>query len=400
MVFIILFAIILAFILWVVIDLRLGQKKHQSEIQPYKEAPVRSTDAVFIGHGDELFKHMFQLIETAEDHIHVNFYIFRDDKIGYEMLTRLKKKAREGVTVRLMVDWVGLAITRKEIKRLRSAGVKFAKTQSPSFPYLFYSLNERNHRKITVIDGKAGYVGGYNVGDEYLGKDPSKGPWRDYHLYLTGEAVADLQTQFIRDWRKSSGEDLHEDPRYFPPLPEGKLKARIVATDGAHVKESMMKMLSKAKHSVLIGTPYFVPGVEMRDHLIQLAQKGINVQILIPKYPDHPLVKDAAFPYFEPLLKAGVEIRQFYEGFYHSKAMIIDDTIADIGTANFDMRSFHLNLEINCIIYDGDWVREVKSKIEKDFYGSSEKITMEHVNNRTFGDKAKEALATAISPFM
>ena len=400
LVLLILLAIILVFVLWMIIDIKLGKRHHQSKVQPYREAPVRHTDALFFGHGDEFFNHLFQQIELAEDHIHIGFYIFRDDKVGQDLLLRLKKKAREGVEVRLMVDWIGLSISSKERNRLKHAGISFAKTQSPSLPYFFYSLNERNHRKITVIDGKAGYIGGYNVGDEYLGKDPEKGPWRDYHLFLTGEAVADLQEQFLKDWERAYGEDVHKTVQYFPSLPEGKLKTQIVPTDGAHVQEFLMKLLSRAQKSVMIGTPYFIPGVEMRDYLVKLAEKGINIQILIPKYPDHPLVKDAAFPYFEPLLKAGVEIRQFYEGFYHSKALIIDDNIADIGTANFDMRSFNLNSEVNCIVYDEEWVRDVKGKIEKDFFGSSEKITMEDVKNRTFKEKGKEALATAMSPFM
>ncbi|MBU9714902.1 cardiolipin synthase [Evansella tamaricis] len=397
-----LFIILFLLIAWMAIDIWLGSKKHQSAIKPYKEAPIRQSNAQFFSQGDRLFDDLFKEISQATNHIHMYFYIFRDDHIGMKMLTNLMKKSKQGVTVRLVVDWVGSKISRRSLKQLKDAGISFAKANPPSFPYLFYTLNERNHRKITVIDGKTAYIGGYNVGDEYLGRDPKMGPWRDYHLKLQGEAVYDLQKQFLYDWQRASKSKIspEKESLYYPPLPQGPLKVQIVPTNGAHAKETIMSLIHRAKKSLMIGTPYFIPGADMRDAIIDLVKKGVRVKILIPKEPDHPLVKDAAIPYFKSLLEAGVEIRQFYKGFYHSKVIVIDDDIVDIGTANFDKRSFHLNHEVNCIISDEQWIRQVKDEIEVDFYQHGEKITMDLLDNRTLLDKTKEKLATTISPLL
>lgn len=385
---------------WIVLDIYLGKKDHEASLSPYEESPVKRSDAQFFSKGDKLFDHMFQHIDKAQDHIHMNFYIFRDDNIGTKMLNNLKEKARQGVTVRLLVDWVGNKISRKQLKELKKAGIIFAKSQPPKFPYLFYSLNERNHRKVTIIDGKLGYIGGYNVGDEYLGRDPKMGYWRDYHLFLMGEGVADLQRQFISDWEAASGESLEDNSAYFPKLIPGSLDVKVVPTDGAHVKDKMLSLVAEAKESIFIGTPYFIPGKELEDALIERAKEGINVQILIPKCPDHPLVKDAAYPYIRKLIEAGVDVRQFKKGFYHSKVVIIDEKIVDIGTANFDKRSFHLNLEINCIVTDKDWCNDVKEEIQQDFYNSSERITKKDIEKRSILDRIKEGFATVISPLL
>ncbi|MDQ0257389.1 cardiolipin synthase [Evansella vedderi] len=385
---------------WMTLDLYFGKKAHLATLPPHKESPVRKSEAHFFSHGDKLFDHMFQHIDKARDHIHMNFYIFRDDSIGSKMLHKLKVKSREGVTVRLMVDWVGAKISHKERKALKAAGVILAYSHPPKFPYLFFSLNERNHRKITIIDGRMAYIGGYNVGDEYLGRDPKMGRWRDYHLFITGEAVGELQKQFLKDWQGASGVKVKESPALYPKLKQGNLDIKIVPTDGAYVKEKMINLIKDANDSVFIGTPYFIPGHELQNLLIDTARKGINVHVLIPKYPDHPLVKDAAFPYVRSLIKAGVQVRQFYEGFYHSKVVIIDDEIIDIGTANFDKRSFHLNHEINCIIHNDEWIRPVKEEILKDFYESSERITLKEANSRSFFERIKESFAKLVSPFM
>ncbi|MBU9724330.1 MULTISPECIES: cardiolipin synthase [Bacillaceae] len=392
--------ILILIIAWITVDIYLGYKKHQAAIKQYKEAPIRQSDAHFFSQGDKLYDDMFKEIVKAKDHIHMYFYIFRDDNIGKKMLGNLMEKARQGVTVRLMVDWIGSKISKESLAKLKEAGIQFSKANPPSFPYFFYTLNERNHRKITVIDGKIGYIGGYNIGDEYLGRDPKMGPWRDYHLKLAGEAVADLQKQYLNDWERSANETIPHDEKNFPLLEKGKLKVQIVPTNGTHAKETIVSLLHRAKKSVMIGTPYFIPGSEVQNALLDLVKKGVRVKVLIPKTPDHPLVKDAAIPYIESLLKAGVEIRQFNKGFYHSKVIIIDDDIVDIGTANFDKRSFHLNHEINCIISDQEWIRQVKDEIEEDFYQRGEEITLEQIKSRSFFEKTKEKVATTLSPLL
>ncbi|UCZ53059.1 cardiolipin synthase [Bacillus shivajii] len=399
-VFLTILVMILLFFVWVTVDIWIGRKIHKSRVIPYKPSPERKSDAHFFSHGDKLFDDMLKEVYDAKDHIHMQFYIFRNDSIGNKMLMRLMEKAREGVEVRLLVDWIGNSLPKEKVEELRKAGIYFTKANAPQFPLLFFSLNFRNHRKITVIDGDKAYIGGFNIGDEYLGRDPKMGRWRDYHLRVTGESVADLQKQFLLDWERARKEKVGQEDRYFPPLREGPLTMQIVPTDGAHVIEKILTMIDQAKEFVFIGTPYFIPEKQVLNKLISLSKNGVRVQVLIPKYPDHPLVKDAAFNYIKTLLNTGIEIRQFYEGFYHSKAIIVDDKIVDIGTANFDKRSFHLNHEVNCIIHDLDWIRQVKEEIDDDFYKSSEKITFDHIKQRSIFDHSKQIVAKVLSPLM
>lgn len=395
--------IIIIFICWIYIDMQLGKKRHVEHIPPYIEPPIKMGDALFFSSGEIFFKHLLASIDMAENHIHMQFYIFRDDLIGTEVLNKLMIKAMEGVTVRLLVDFVGNKISKKMKKELKDAGVLFYRTNRPIFPFLFYRLNVRNHRKLTIIDGKYGYMGGFNIGDEYLGRDPEIGDWRDYHLFLTGEVVARIQSQFVKDWKEASGENLNVPSMkktLFPPLPKGSLNIQIHSTNGAHVIEKLLTLMDKAKESILIGSPYFVPGKKMIDHLIRYSKRGVKITLLIPKYPDHPFVKDAAYPYLRKLMKAGANIRQFHAGFFHSKIVVVDDEIVDVGTANFDLRSFHLNYEVNCIVFDKEWTMKVKRIVERDFFELSEEMTLQDVYNRSIYERGKELFASVLSPLL
>ncbi|WP_416147803.1 cardiolipin synthase [Salipaludibacillus sp. HK11] len=393
--------IVLVFlVVWITVDLNIGTRLHQSRIKKQAPAKIRQCDIHFFSQGDKLFDHMLQHLDKAKHQIHMQFYIFRDDNIGTKFLDLLKKKASEGVQVKLLVDWAGYKISKKAKVSLKKAGVELAKTNTPSFPFLFYSIHQRNHRKVTIIDGAHSYIGGYNIGDEYLGRDEKMGRWRDYHLCIEGAASEDLQQQFLIDWNGAS-ETQHEmgDIKQKPIRP-GDIPIQIIPSDGSHIINSIHDMLDRAENSIFIGTPYFIPSESVKNKLVKLAEAGVNVKVLVPKYPDHPLVKDAGYPYFSELIKAGADIRQFYQGFYHSKIIIIDDRLMDIGTSNFDKRSFHVNNEINCIIDKQSWVAPSKKEVEKDFYESAEKITLKDIENRSVLEKLKEKVATLLSPFL
>ncbi|UTR16288.1 cardiolipin synthase [Salipaludibacillus sp. LMS25] len=387
-------------VIWITVDLILGTKRQRSTLSSSKDSVIRKSHAVLFTHGDSLFDHMLNTIDKAREHIHIQFFIFRSDHIGQKFLDLLKQKAQQGIDVCLLVDWGGDHISRKEKAALKKAGVQIAITNVPAFPFLFYSINKRNHRKVSVVDGEHGYIGGYNVGDEYLGRDPKKGRWRDYHLYIQGEACHDLQQQFVKDWNSASSNTLSLEQLTSKSLKAGPTSLTMVATDGSHVIESIHGMLDKVEKSIFIGTPYFIPDESLTAKLIDLAKKGVEINVLIPKYPDHPLVKDAAYPYFPALLQAGVHFYQFYEGFYHAKVIIVDDSLICIGTSNFDKRSFFINQEINCFIEDPEWTRDAKVEIEKDLFESSEPITMTHVGNRSLWEKTKEKVATLIAYFL
>jgi cardiolipin synthase A/B len=392
------FAVLLILFLWLRIDYKLGRKNHLSIVSK-REFPKRKSNLKLFTDGHSLFTDLFNEIEDAQRSIHALFYIVKDDHISREFLTRLKKKAQEGVEVRLLVDWIGNKISKKMKEELKESGVQLYECHIPRAPYLFYTLNARNHRKISVIDGKIGYVGGFNVGKEYLGRDPKFGFWRDFHLKLEGQGVQDLQKQFLFDWKDTTNIDLIQNPEYFPPSAEGQSIMKLVPTDGAYLQSHFLDLLSSAKKEIMIGSPYFIPGSKLSNALLYALKRGVKVTILLPKKSDHMFVKDAALPYFIPLLKAGARIFMYEKGFYHAKVFIIDDVICDIGTANFDKRSLFLNHEINCYIYDQTFIQDVKAQFKEDLVATSE-ITTEDLQNRSIFQKWKESFSTLISAFL
>ncbi|GAE26855.1 cardiolipin synthetase [Halalkalibacter wakoensis JCM 9140] len=329
--------IVIAVLIWLRVDFVLGLRKQRKEATRHVQK-TRHADVTLLPTGDEFYKKLFADIEQATDHVHLLFYIFRDDHISRKLLKILKGKAKEGVTVRLLVDRLGCDITKKDVKALREAGAYFAYSHPVSLPYLFFTFNRRNHRKLAILDGRVGYIGGYNVGDEYLGRDPKFGPWRDFHLRLDGDGVQDLQGQFLQDWQTAK-QTYTEKASHYPFLKKGALPLRILPTDGTYLEETFIDLVSQAKETIVIGTPYFIPGNALQKELITAAKRGVDVKLIVPKKGDHPLVKEAAFPYFKPLIEAGINVYQYYRGFFHAKAVVIDNQVCDIGTANFDQRS-------------------------------------------------------------
>lgn len=385
---------IFVFLVW--LDFYLGKKKYR--ISP-PITRLHNGDGRFLPTGHQFFDALFQDIEKAVHHIHIQFYIFREDHIGKKMTSLLMQKAAEGVSIKLLVDYIGsFSIDKKTIQRFKKARIDFAFSNKPGFPFFLYRLNQRNHRKLTIIDGKIGYLGGFNVGDEYLGRDPDLGDWRDYHMRLEGEVVHALQKQFLVDWRRATKELLHMEA-YYPKAEKKEKQFLIQPSDGNGVYSFFLRHIQKAEKSIVIGSPYFIPGKEIHRALLDAVSRGVQITILVPKKPDHPLVQEASYPYFKDLLKAGCSIYQFKQGFFHAKAFLVDDELCDIGTANFDLRSFFTNGEINCIFKDHELIQTVKQVLETDF-SHSDRLTLEHYNERTFWFKVKECIATAIAPFL
>ncbi|MCC3356271.1 cardiolipin synthase [Bacillus sp. REN16] len=391
--------IIIILLLLLRLDYSLGRKNHLKK-QVDEEFPLRNSDISFYDTGESLFSDLFADIENATEHIHVQFYILKDDDISKDFVSLLKKKAEQGVKVRLLLDWVGAHKVTKEMEKdLSRSGVSFAYANKPNFPYLFYKLNERNHRKISVIDGKTGYIGGFNIGKEYLGEDPKFGFWRDYHLKLTGEGVTDLQTQFLTDWHDSTEEAIENRNSYFPPLPKGKSPTRFIATNGVDLEDDFVSMIKQAEKEIIIGSPYFVPSNQLKEELINAAKRNVKIRVLLPKKPDHPFVKEAAIPYMDELSKIGIQFYMYSRGFYHAKVICIDDKLCDIGTANFDKRSLYSNYEINCYIHDIDVMNEVKKVVEEDFT-TSNRLTRDRIDELKAEKKFKIKIATWISFFL
>lgn len=386
--------IIFALIIWFLIDLTFGHRQLRNHTP--EEIPLRKGDVTFYSEGSHFFESLFDAIGNANDHIHVNFYIFRNDTLGKETLNRMKRKALQGVEIRLLVDYLGSRkLPKKVIKELRQFGIEFAFSQKPQFPYWFYTLNRRNHRKITVIDGHVGFIGGFNVGDEYLGKNPNLGDWRDYHLKIEGDGVQDLQKQFLSDWQAAT-KGKTEGSRYYPGLKKGSVSFGILPTNGSGLEKKFLQLIHRARKSITIGSPYYVPGQKIQQALIAARKRGVNVKILLPLKKDHPLVHQAAVPYFKPLLSSHCKVYQFYQGFYHAKVLVIDEKLAVLGTANLDRRSFVLNNEISCFIHDENMVNLVIDALKRDF-ARSQKVRLEQLKNRSIGDRILEGVATSIS---
>ena len=337
----------------------------------------------FFADGSKQFEALKKDISLAKNHIHLDYYILAHDKFGKEIINLCTQKLKQGVSVKIIIDSLGSLKTRKRhFKKFINAGGEFREFFPPILPFkmLNFKMNYRNHRKIAIIDGKIGYVGGVNVRADHLGCDKKLTPWRDAHIRLEGLSVLALQSTFLSDWRFSTNDKkypikyLKKD--YFPePNLDGKCPVQIIASgpsnNKAEIKNALVKMINMAKKSIKIQTPYFVPDQVYLDSLKLAIASGIEVKLMIPKIPDKKLVYNASLSYVRELVELGAKV-YLYKGFLHAKTMVIDDEICTIGTCNSDNRSFYLNFEINAFIYNEEFTQTVLKSIENDIKNSVE----------------------------
>ncbi len=355
--------------------------------------------------GKDKFYDLLKEIEKARNHIHINYYIFRKDKLGTEVLDALKKKSEEGVEVRLLVDSVGSRQLDDDfLFAYASDTFKYAFFFKSRFKVFNFKLNYRNHRKLVIIDGQVGYIGGFNLGDEYLGEDARFGYWRDTHLKIRGTAVHTMQIRFLLDWRNASREDISIS-RPLLPEPEiiGTTGIQIVSsgpdTDQEQIKQGYIKIINSAKKTIHIQTPYFIPDESIMESLRIAIASGVEVNLMIPNKPDHPFVYWATYSYAGELLKAGGRVYTYEHGFLHAKTIVADGRLASVGTANFDVRSFKLNFEVNAFIYS----EEVASLLNKEFKNDtflSYELTKDIYYDRPTHIKFKESIARLLSPIL
>jgi len=354
--------------------------------------------------GHDKFYDLFSDIENAKHHVHLEYYIIKNDKLGNDLLNLLAKKAEEGIEVRLLYDSIGgRHIPDETIERLKKSGVKIAIFFASNFPFFNFKINYRNHRKIVVIDGSKAYIGGFNIGDEYIGLNKKK-YWRDTHIRILGDAVIDLQTRFFLDWGYASKEDLMFLPQFFPENNNtGDVGIQIISSgpdkpDEA-IKSNYVKMINSAKKSILIQTPYFVPDSSVFESLKIAAMSGVDVKIMIPCKPDHPFVYWATYWYCGGLLQYGVKVYTYEYGFLHAKTLVIDGTVSSVGTANFDMRSFKLNFECNAVIYDTNIATKLHETFIDDLNYSLE-LTRELYLERGIIIRFKESICRLLAPLL
>lgn len=382
-------------VIWCFVDFQLGQYLHSKHWKK-RLYPIRKGKLTLITYGPILFQQYFKDLYSAQSNIHVLFYIVKGDQFSSLFFNILMEKAQNGVEVRLLLDRFGSRKVPKElISEARAKGIEVIFSHRIRFPFLFHSLQKRNHRKITIIDGKVGYVGGYNVGKEYIDLDPVLSPWRDYHLRMEGEGVADLQSEFIVDWERATNQLLVKDSSLFPPLKQGPMLHRLLPSEGVGVEEELVHLFAQAKEEITIGTPYFIPTKKLMETLENALQRGVKVTILVPEKSDHPIVKEASLSYLRRIMMNGGTVYEYESGFFHAKVFLVDDTICDIGTANFDYRSILLNHEINCFIYDQTFISQVKTALAEDFRQSNQ-LTYADLKNVRLTTRIKEWIGKVI----
>ena len=273
------------------------------------------------------------------------------------------------------------------------------------FPLINFRINYRNHRKLVIIDGKIGYIGGFNVGDEYLGKNKRFGYWRDTHLRIIGSSVHAIQTRFILDWNQASNRnDIAYSPELFPTIEsKGDISMQIVSSgpdsEWEHIKYGYIKMISYARESIFIQTPYFIPDASLLDALRIASLTGKDVRIMIPNKPDHPFVYWATYFYVGEMLNAGARVYIYDNGFIHAKTIIVDGNLSSVGTANIDVRSFKLNFEVNAFLYD----EAISTSLTENFYKDmdvSRELTLEAYQQRSLKIRFKESISRLLSPIL
>jgi cardiolipin synthase len=349
--------------------------------------------------GEDKFDALFAAIREARHTVHLEYFVVNDDELGRAVVRALAAKAREGVEVRLLFDAMGSRAgggSRKAFSKLEEAGGQIG----VFFPSV-YRINYRNHRKIAVIDGEVGFIGGFNIGNEYLGKGPL-GRWRDTAVRITGGAVRMLQLRFFLDWHFVTGE-------YPGPvtccIPEGSAPGttpvQIVSggpdTRWSPIKEGYLKLINSARESIYIQTPYFIPDESVADALRLAALSGVDVRIMIPCKPDHPFVYWATLSFIGDLLDAGVRAYTYDDGFLHAKTIVVDGKAGSVGSANWDVRSFRLNFEANAFFYDAAVGAELVRAFEEDLAVCTE-ITLEDYLSRPLGVRVKESVSRLFSP--
>ena len=353
--------------------------------------------------GENIFDSIFEAIRNAKNHIHIEFFIFEDDKISNELRKLLIQKSKEGVRVRMIYDYLGsYKLSKNYLRSLRTAGV-YAKPFLPMRLRLRRSkINYRNHRKLIVIDGVIGFTGGINIADRYL-YGSELGKWRDTVVRIEGAGVHGIQKLFLIDWYFVERKLITEE-KYFPtPVKFNENIIQTVSsgpdTDWEAIMQGICNAIMAANNYVYIHTPYFMPNDLVNGCIQMAALSGTEIRLMIPEKSDAKLSDLSASSYLGGVLEAGVRVFKYQNGMLHSKAIVIDDFVSIVGSANIDDRSFIYNFEVNAFIYDDNTALKLK-KLFLDDIENCKELTLEEWNNRQRRQKMKESFARLFSPLM
>lgn len=372
--------------------------------------PYPGNKVTLLRNGPATFDAIFSALEKAEEFIHIQYYIIEEGELAEGFLELLSQKAEAGVEVRMLYDGVGShGLSKKFLKKLEDKGVKCSCFLPIANMRLTSTLNYRNHRKIVVVDGKIGFTGGINISDKYIKAEDDLGIWHDMHLQMEGPVVNSLNAVFTTDWHfaKNKGDSEDEDlleRKYFPQVDDmGDSVVQIVASgpdsDFPAILKQYTTMTNQADRYVYIANSYVVPNEAMLNALQAAALSGVDVRILVPVKSDSMIVKWGVRAYFEDMLCAGIRIYLYPDNFLHSKIIVVDDNIASVGTANFDIRSFEQNFEVNAVVYDEQIAKQLRDQIMDDM-SISQELELEEFMKRPWTDKFREGLAKLFSPIL
>jgi cardiolipin synthase len=358
-----------------------------------------------LNNGEEKFPALFTALENARFHIHLEYYIFTSDDVGNRVADILISKQKAGVEIRVIVDDVGSNHIKDLPKRFKEAGIQFLKTLPVAFNSLANS-NYRNHRKIVIIDGCVGFIGGINLDERYWNNGKHALYWRDTSVRIEGPAVNLLQVHFFLDWYFAGGKnEFGEQDNYFKVQPQMQGNA-IVAIAGSgpsaevpHILETILLALGQAKRTIRVCTPYFIPPDELTSALVIAAANGIDVELILPAKSDSFIVQHASFSFIKPLLRRGVKVYLYEKGFIHAKTISIDSTLAFIGTVNMDTRSFYLNFEITSIVHEPDLCKEMEGSFAIDKQ-NSQLVTLEHWQSRPVFQRGLDSVCRLLAALL
>ena len=346
--------------------------------------------------GDQIFPPMLAAIQGAKKSITFETYIYWSGDIGKQFADALSERARAGVRVHVLLDWVGSAkMDESYLTEMQQAGVQIEKFHKPHW-YNLARLNNRTHRKLLVVDGQVGFTGGVGIAPHWMGNAQDPDHWRDSHYLVRGPVVAQMQATFLDNWLKVTGKVLHGE-LYFPPIaPAGAQKAQMFSSSPSSGSESMQLMyhlaITAAERSIDLSVAYFVPDELTQKHLMDALARGVRVRFITPgEHTDTDTVKAASRATWGPLLQAGALIYEYQPTMYHCKVMIVDQLLVSVGSTNFDNRSFRLNDEANLNVYDAAFARR-QTEVFEDDLKRSRRVTYEEWLNRPLREKAHEKL--------
>jgi cardiolipin synthase len=349
--------------------------------------------------GELIYNTMLEEIDKAEEYILLQVYIFRTDGTGKRFAEALSRKAKAGVKVYLLYEKVLISMSEKVLQNMQSAGVNLGLFKP--FKRNKWHLNFRNHRKILVVDGRVGFFGGLNIGDDYVGKYPEIGDWRDTNVKICGPALLPAQRAFAKDWLSSQGNEADIDWKSYPC--EG--KANVLLFSSGPVEEKPLCLLHHialvdlATKRLWIANPYIVPPQSLMDALAMAALRGVDVRILVPKKNDNPFIVAVADIYYERLIAYGVRILSYETGFLHQKVMLIDDVLGVVGSANLDFRSMYINFEVTTVSSDQVFIQDMEDMLLKDFSNSRE-MSLSDFKNKSLIKKISERTVNLLAPVL